>query len=547
MESLRVFISSTMRDLQEERTAIDRAISCPPFEARRAETTGAQSASSRETVVGAVAASDIYLGILGGRYGYIPPNESISVTEMEFNEARKLGKPILLYRKQVQAPDPRQEDFIKRIGHFDEGYSWREFCDRDVADQLGEWVRQDLKRLLGKLVDSASTGTGDAVLAGRCLLALAHISADAGELHRAASLLERLVAEQLGEPLVRDCGMERLATLYAELEAWDDAVDVGHSRTKEYRAMPLDEPGHYAHREKRDGERERRIALARLYLKKADCHDRAGEWNEAVDAFSQAAAQYRKASEEGPRKDALASVGSVCEKAGDSCLDREQPDTAISHYRHALGMYQQLGKHDDWGRLLHSLGVVYLSQGRIAEAIDQFEGAIPHHQKAGRYDSSVTTADRLMEVYWENPHIAGAPALLLLAGDTYVKADHDAKALEALEESRRISRDQGDHATYAQASLLMAELSAKEAKLCSRQWEDYQRKQLRVRAVQLYGDAVRLLNEAAGAFEQLGNQPKWRRTTKRSEDFVSAIIDLGAQLRPPVEATAASVTTSRRD
>jgi len=539
VESLRVFISSTMRDLQEERTAIDQAISTPPFEARRAETTGARSACSRETVTQAVAECDIYLGIVAGRYGCVPPNESVSVTEMELNEARELGKPILLYLKQVEDRDPRQEDFIKRIGDFEEGYYWREFCDRDVTEQLGHWVREDLTTLLGELVESAYTGAGDAVLAGRCLLALAAISAEEDEPRRAASLLERLGAEQLGDPLVRDYGMERLATLYEDLEAWDLAVDASRERITEYRATPLDEWGHYSQRERHEGERERRIALADRYMRKADCHSHAGEWNDAMDAFDQAAEQYRKAGEEAQRKGALASLAWVCERAGDSWLDREQPDAAISYYRQALRIHEELGSHSDWGRLMYGLGLVYLRQGRIAEARDQFEGAIPHHRTAQRHDSMAAAADRLMEVYSDNPHIAGGTDLLFSIGVTYVAAGYCANALEALEECRRVSRDGRDHDTHGKAALLMADLREKEAVTYRRAWDEYKREESGLRAVQLYAEAEQLLDEAARSFDQSGNRSGRRRTKSRIERVSKAIRDLEDELAPLVQATAA--------
>lgn len=148
MERLSIFISSSMKDLQEERKVIDNAISQLRFQALRAETIGAQSVSPREACTMMAQDCDIYLGILGGRYGYIPPNESVSVTEMEFNEARRLGKPILLYRKEVDAPEPRQKEFIERIGDFEEGLFWRGFSQEDVPDQVSEWVKDDIAQLV---------------------------------------------------------------------------------------------------------------------------------------------------------------------------------------------------------------------------------------------------------------------------------------------------------------------------------------------------------------------------------------------------------------
>ena len=148
MERLKIFISSTMKDLQEERKVIDQAISQLRFQALRAETIGAQAVSPREACLMMAQECDIYLGILGARYGYIPPNQSVSVTEMEFNEARALGKPILLYRKQVEDPEPRQKEFIDRIGDFDKGTFWRRFSQEDVPEQLSERVKDDIAQLV---------------------------------------------------------------------------------------------------------------------------------------------------------------------------------------------------------------------------------------------------------------------------------------------------------------------------------------------------------------------------------------------------------------
>ena len=148
MERLSIFISSTMKDLQEERKVVDKAISQLRFQALRAETIGAQSVSPEEACLMMAQGCGIYLGILGGRYGYIPANESVSVTEMEFNEARRLGKPTLLYRKEVDDPEPRQKEFIDRVGDFEEGIFWRGFSQEDVPDQLSEWVKDDIAQLV---------------------------------------------------------------------------------------------------------------------------------------------------------------------------------------------------------------------------------------------------------------------------------------------------------------------------------------------------------------------------------------------------------------
>ena len=158
MNHLRIFIRSTMEDLKKERKAIDRAISEIPFlrfEALRAETIGSQSTSSQEVCMMMAQQCDVYLLILGGRYGWIIPDEDISVTEMEFNEAQRLGKPTLVYKKKLdeeEIEDRQQKAFIERVGDFKEGLFWREFSADDVPDHLAAWAKEDIAGLVSQMV-----------------------------------------------------------------------------------------------------------------------------------------------------------------------------------------------------------------------------------------------------------------------------------------------------------------------------------------------------------------------------------------------------------
>jgi CRISPR-associated Csx14 family protein len=148
-QHLRIFISSTTQDLQSERDAVEQAIAGLHLEAVRSETVGSQSISPREACRIMAQQCDIYLGILGGRYGFTL-NEGISATEFEFNTTREAGKPILLYRKEVPEDklEAGQKAFIERLGDFDTGYYIHKFTALDVPDQLCEQVQQDIQALL---------------------------------------------------------------------------------------------------------------------------------------------------------------------------------------------------------------------------------------------------------------------------------------------------------------------------------------------------------------------------------------------------------------
>jgi hypothetical protein len=155
LQRLRIFISSTVDDLQPERDAVGQAIAGLNLEAIRSEKVGSQSISPREACRIMAQECDVYLGILGGRYGFTL-KEGCSATEFEFNIARQTGKPILLYRKEVREEEleAAQNAFIERIGDFDTGYHIRSFSTLDVPDHLIEWVQQDIVALLaGKFRD----------------------------------------------------------------------------------------------------------------------------------------------------------------------------------------------------------------------------------------------------------------------------------------------------------------------------------------------------------------------------------------------------------
>jgi hypothetical protein len=145
MDVLKVFISGTQKDLTPERQAVERAIHSIKWEALRAETYGSQPMPSRAACQEMVERSDIYLGLYGGRYGWVIPGDDLSVTEFEFNEARRLGKPMLVYVKEVpdeKSIEPRQAAFLERVEDFDTGFFRR---PRFTSTQeLGKWVKEDL-------------------------------------------------------------------------------------------------------------------------------------------------------------------------------------------------------------------------------------------------------------------------------------------------------------------------------------------------------------------------------------------------------------------
>ena len=103
----KIYISSTFSDLKECREEACRALRKLGHEVIAMEDYTASDQRPLDKCLADVAASDVYVGIFAWRYGFTPPNQSKSITELEFREAVKQGKKCLLFLLGESAPWPR--------------------------------------------------------------------------------------------------------------------------------------------------------------------------------------------------------------------------------------------------------------------------------------------------------------------------------------------------------------------------------------------------------------------------------------------------------
>lgn len=94
---MKVFISSTYRDLIEYRTAAIEAVEGTSYQAVKMEVFGARSDEPLKACLEEIEQSDLFIGIYAHRYGYVPDGSDISITEMEYLHAKKLEKPIYCF------------------------------------------------------------------------------------------------------------------------------------------------------------------------------------------------------------------------------------------------------------------------------------------------------------------------------------------------------------------------------------------------------------------------------------------------------------------
>jgi predicted ATPase len=153
-QRLRVFVSSTLAELAEERGAVSRAISALGLTPVLFEL-GARPHPPQELYRAYLAQSHIFIGLYWQRYGWIGPDMEISGLEDEFRLSRSM--PRLLYVK-TPAPD-REARLTAMIRELQtEGTaSYRTFRS---PRELGRLVRDDLAVLLSERF-AAGTGGPD--------------------------------------------------------------------------------------------------------------------------------------------------------------------------------------------------------------------------------------------------------------------------------------------------------------------------------------------------------------------------------------------------
>jgi hypothetical protein len=122
---MKVFISSTYKDLIEYRAAAIRAVEGTNYQASKMEVFGARPDEPLDACLKEVEESDLFIGIYALRYGFIPEGADISITEMEYAHAKKLGKPIYCFLL-----DEENQPWLKK---------W-------IEDEPGESKLKDFKR-----------------------------------------------------------------------------------------------------------------------------------------------------------------------------------------------------------------------------------------------------------------------------------------------------------------------------------------------------------------------------------------------------------------
>lgn len=223
---LRVFVSSTMKDMGDARRAVIRQLRLLNLEPVNAEDMSPTGENSWDVLEREIDQSDILILLSGDTYGW-KPNEGFgagggkSVTHLEVERARRIGLPVLPFVKVLGDDAPRgtpdadaRDAFREEIanwatGGFRQTYEWIDELERKVRDALlnlfhGSLLRSETqrRRVASEKPATASAGTFMRVVIPRgftgrdaVLFAGAGVSAPAGL--PTAQIMSALFADRL--------------------------------------------------------------------------------------------------------------------------------------------------------------------------------------------------------------------------------------------------------------------------------------------------------------------------------------------------------------
>jgi hypothetical protein len=126
---MRVFISSVREGLEEERDALRGIITAVGHTPVRFEDFSAQSEPSRKACLQGVSEADVYLLILGPRYGHVFPDTGNSPTHEEWTATTAAGLKRIVYRKKGVQFDPEQQELYRIISNYTTGVFHDTFAD----------------------------------------------------------------------------------------------------------------------------------------------------------------------------------------------------------------------------------------------------------------------------------------------------------------------------------------------------------------------------------------------------------------------------------
>jgi Domain of unknown function (DUF4062) len=131
----RTFISSVMADLAEERQAVAVAVRSVGLRAVLFEEFGGRDADPEEAYLAEVEGADIYIGILGRRYGK-PLKTRFSATHAEYLHAEKHALRIAVWTTAAADREGHEQSFLDEVRTFHVVPEFRTIADLQLSKSL---------------------------------------------------------------------------------------------------------------------------------------------------------------------------------------------------------------------------------------------------------------------------------------------------------------------------------------------------------------------------------------------------------------------------
>src|SRR3954449_10660599 len=159
-KQLSVFISGTTSDLGQHRSVAMEACSRLGLRPLMFERLPASSSDPVAAMLSSVDEADIYLGIIGHRYGFVPPSYDVSFVEIEYRRASERRIPCLIFMMGQEHPvkpdDIEQGEGANKLAAFKERLLSKHTVNVFASpDELREQITVSLAPLVQKPSKSA--------------------------------------------------------------------------------------------------------------------------------------------------------------------------------------------------------------------------------------------------------------------------------------------------------------------------------------------------------------------------------------------------------
>jgi hypothetical protein len=156
MNKVRVFVSSTIKGMEDVRSRLRKVIENElGYEAILSEYEGSKPITPKRQCQRWAKECDIFIALIGNKYGWIIPEKNISVSEYEFNEALKDNPEKILVFVADGSKETRQKAFVDRVLSFEEGYYRRN--PFKTVDELVLGIKEDIGNLFKSRLDYIRT------------------------------------------------------------------------------------------------------------------------------------------------------------------------------------------------------------------------------------------------------------------------------------------------------------------------------------------------------------------------------------------------------